>query len=253
MKNKTSRILICAALLLACASLTACSSALAAASAAGNSTTNTIGDDTASKTLSELEAEAERLRAEIEAQKKALAEQEAEAAQSQAEAEAHERVLAEQKAEQAQSQSEAEADIERAKAAALKDAGLTAAEVTFTKAIVERDDGKRYIDVEFYTDSALYEYEIDPAAEYAVHEMSTERFRVDNAQATPAGTIGVARAKEIAAAHTGESLDALVFSKAKLENDDGLAVYELEFFCGGTAYEYTIDATTGDVLESERE
>lgn len=41
--------------------------------------------------------------------------------------------------------------------------------------------------------------------------------------------------------------------KAKMEKDDGLLVYEIEFFQGRTEYECTIDALTGEILEYDEE
>lgn len=46
-----------------------------------------------------------------------------------------------------------------------------------------------------------------------------------------------------------ESAVKVTFSKAKLENDDGMTVYEVEFFYQGTEYDYKIDASTGSILE----
>ena len=52
-------------------------------------------------------------------------------------------------------------------------------------------------------------------------------------------------------ADAGLSLSDVTFSKAKLERDDGRTLYEIEFYQGSTQYEYSIDATTGAVLEYE--
>ena len=38
-------------------------------------------------------------------------------------------------------------------------------------------------------------------------------------------------------------------SKAKLENDDGYTVYEVEFYKDRMEYEYKIDAATGEIIE----
>ena len=49
--------------------------------------------------------------------------------------------------------------IERAKAIALRDAGVSG--VTFVKAKIDYEDGVRVYDVEFYKDNVEYDYEID--------------------------------------------------------------------------------------------
>ncbi|MDD6933236.1 MAG: PepSY domain-containing protein, partial [Eubacteriales bacterium] len=43
----------------------------------------------------------------------------------------------------------------------------------------------------------------------------------------------------------------VTFTKAKLEKDDGVRKYEIEFRKGGTEYEYEIDAATGAILECD--
>lgn len=50
--------------------------------------------------------------------------------------------------------------VEEAKEAALKHAGLTAAEVTFIKEELDYDDGRTEYDIEFVTSTTKYEYEI---------------------------------------------------------------------------------------------
>ena len=45
----------------------------------------------------------------------------------------------------------------------------------------------------------------------------------------------------------------IVFSKAKLENDDGRTVYEIEFYYGKIQYEYIIDAVSGTIIEYDFE
>lgn len=61
--------------------------------------------------------------------------------------------------------------------------------------------------------------------------------------------IGVDRAKEIALNHANMSEADVQFAKAKLENDDGGMEYEIEFYFGGTEYDYTIDAVSENIIE----
>ncbi len=61
--------------------------------------------------------------------------------------------------------------------------------------------------------------------------------------------ISVDEAKNIALGQAGLSASNVNFVKTKLENDDGRAEYEIEFYSGTTEYDYTIDAVTGTVLE----
>ena len=63
--------------------------------------------------------------------------------------------------------------------------------------------------------------------------------------------IGVDQAKTIAAQHAGFGVNDVVFSKTKLERDDGLYVYEIEFYKDGAEYDCTINAANGSVIEYE--
>ncbi|MBO6133803.1 MAG: PepSY domain-containing protein, partial [Lachnospiraceae bacterium] len=51
--------------------------------------------------------------------------------------------------------------VDQAKAIALQKAGLKEKDVTFSKAKLENDDGKKEYDIEFYRGGYEYEYEID--------------------------------------------------------------------------------------------
>ena len=43
------------------------------------------------------------------------------------------------------------------------------------------------------------------------------------------------------------------FTKAKLDKDDGLYVYEIEFISGETEYSYEISATDGTIIDKDSE
>ena len=139
---------------------------------------------------------------------------------------------------------------EKARSIALSDASLSAADVTFTKTKLDREDGMLVYEIEFVTAAAEYEYEID-AVTGAIRERSIET----RATAQPAASsyIGVDQAKSIALKHAGLSAAEVSFTKAKLEKDDGLRKYEIEFIKDSTEYEYEIDAATGSVLEYDVE
>ena len=139
-------------------------------------------------------------------------------------------------------------DAETAKNAALADAGVNAADATFTKSRLDWDDGIQVYDVEFYTATHEYDYEID-AATGAIRSRDVEAFQVGGQVNSGAAYIGVDEAKAIAAAHAGIDLSQATFSKAKLENDDGYTLYEVEFYSGGMEYEYKINAYDGAILE----
>ena len=133
--------------------------------------------------------------------------------------------------------------VEKAKSAALKHAGLSADEVTFIKAKLDYDDGVRVYDVEFWSGSKEYDYEID-AATGAVRSYD---FDVEGYTAQSSNDIGVEKAKSAALKHAGLSSGDVTFLKAQLDYDDGIRVYDVEFWSGSKEYDYEIDAATGSV------
>jgi uncharacterized membrane protein YkoI len=148
--------------------------------------------------------------------------------------------------------------LDKAKTIALNDAGLAAAAVTFTEARQDFDDMIKHYDIEFFTAENKYDYEIN-AATGAIIEKSVEAIKAPvqstnpKTPAAPANEaktyIGVDKAKSIALTHAGLSAGSVSFSKAKLDDDDGRIIYEIEFYVGNTEYDYEIDAYTGSIIE----
>ncbi len=148
-----------------------------------------------------------------------------------------------------------EDSLDEAKAAALRDAGLSESDVTFKKTELDHSHGTQVYDIEFYTSDTKYDYEID-ASNGTVLEKNIEQFQIQANPTTDSAInssgndyIGVDRAKEIALNHAQLNESDVQFAKAKLENDDGGAEYEIEFYSGRTEYDYTIDAVSGNIIE----
>ena len=140
----------------------------------------------------------------------------------------------------------------------LKDAGLSESDVTFKKTELDNSHGTQVYDIEFYTSDTKYDYEID-ASNGTVLEKSIEQFQLQTPPTDSAinssgnDYIGIDRAKEIALNHAQMNESDVQFAKAKLENDDGVAEYEIEFYFGRTEYDYTIDAVSGNIIEYDVE
>jgi uncharacterized membrane protein YkoI len=138
-----------------------------------------------------------------------------------------------------------------AKSKALADAGVSVSAATFIKAKLDYDDGIPTYDVEFYTSSHEYDYEID-ARTGAIKSRDVEAIKTASQQENNKDSyIGVEKAKSIALGHAGVSN--VTYTKAKLDHDDGQVVYEIEFRKGGVEYDYTIRATDGSILEHDSE
>ncbi|MGM9522619.1 MAG: PepSY domain-containing protein [Oscillospiraceae bacterium] len=140
--------------------------------------------------------------------------------------------------------------LDRAKSAALEYAGVTG-EVRYTEA--KLDYGDRDYEIEFIADNVKYEMEVD-AYTGAVREF--EKKNVRGACTSAAGdsvTVTLDEAKTAALSHAGVSAGEAVFTKEKLDYENGVMVYDLEFYAAGYEYDYEIDAVTGDVLEHDCE
>ena len=146
--------------------------------------------------------------------------------------------------------------VEKAKSIALRDAGVSG--VTFVKAKLDYDDGVRVYDVEFYKGNVEYDYEIDAVTgKIREKDLDIENYSIPKKKATPkkqkttnrnySKDIGVEKAKSIALRDAGVS--GVRFTKAKVDYEDGVKVYDIEFRKGNVEYEYEIDAATGSVRE----
>ena len=153
--------------------------------------------------------------------------------------------------------------LDKAKEIALADAGVAAANASFTKAKPDYDDGIAVFDVEFFVLDGNayreYDYEIRASDGFILSKKNEGPDYVPSAAPQPGGSqassdIGLERAKEIALAKVGISAADAAFTEAKPDYDDGRLVYELEFVVtvNGTVieYEYKIAAADGTILKS---
>lgn len=60
-------------------------------------------------------------------------------------------------------------------------------------------------------------------------------------------------ALNIALENAGVTKDSISNLKNKLDTDDGILVYEIDFDSGNTEYSYDINAETGAIVESDRD
>lgn len=156
----------------------------------------------------------------------------------------------------------ASADIEKAKQIALSDAGVSAADAKFIKAKADVDDGRKVFDIEFIAGSKEYEYEISASSgkviEKDVEAVKTKPQTVKESKTSAAAEqksdfIGVDSAKQKALSHAGLNSSDVRFTKVKLDRDDGISVYEIEFISGNYEYEYEINAKTGKIIDWDKE
>jgi len=147
---------------------------------------------------------------------------------------------------------------DEAKRIALAHAKLAEKDVTFVKVELELEDTNRYeYDVDFYSGNVEYDYEIDAVSGAILSaDRDIENYVIPTQPSTTAANtqtseISVERAKQIALSHAG--VGSARFKKAKLDYENGVKVYEIEFKVGNLEYEYNINVSNGAVISSSAE
>ena len=171
--------------------------------------------------------------------------------------------------------------LAQAKELAFQAAGVTEDQVYGLDIDYDSDDGRSICQVEFRTDSAKYEYELDAAtgqvlksdieqrgsgAGYGAGQGNGQGAGAGQSSGTAGqgtgngagdgtgGRIGQEEARDAALAHAGAPLSEVYDLKVELDNDDWReCVYEVEFDWNRTEYEYVIDAQTGEILSHKAE
>ena len=150
---------------------------------------------------------------------------------------------------------------ERAKQIALNHAGLSSSQVSFVRAHLDWEDGRRVYEVEFYNTSNYteYDYEIDASSgDILSYDHEAEYYQRPSTGTGSSGgsaAISTEQAKQIALSHAGLSSSQVSFIRSKLDWEDGRRVYEVEFYntSNYTEYDYEIDASSGDILSYDHE
>ena len=148
---------------------------------------------------------------------------------------------------------EVDVTLEEAKKTVLEKAGLKENDVVFTKAKKEYDDLKVVYDIDFKTDEAKYDAEVDATSgdvtEWEVEEIKAKKDQIVASEEA----ITLDEAKEIALNKAGLKEKDVVFEEARLDYDDGKKVYDIEFRHGLIEYNFEIDAANGTILEWEKD
>ena len=147
---------------------------------------------------------------------------------------------------------------DKAKKIALGDAKLAEKDVTLVKVELELEDNRLVYDVEFYSGNVEYDYDIDAVSGAIVSaDRDIENYVIPAQPSTEATTkaqaseISVEKAKQIALSHAG--VGSARFTKAKIDYENGVKVYEIEFKVGNMEYEYDINVVNGAIVSSSAE
>lgn len=162
--------------------------------------------------------------------------------------------------------------LDQATKVALQNAGFEESDVTLLRGHFDRDDGISTYDIEFRgSDGFDYDYVIS-ANDGTIIEANRELAELLSGAQNQQGSgqaqestsqsggssqdtnyISADKAQSIALQHAGVSASDATFRKAHLDRDDGIYVYELEFVSGDLEYDYEIHATTGAILDWDRD
>jgi uncharacterized membrane protein YkoI len=140
--------------------------------------------------------------------------------------------------------------LKKAKSIAAKNADRKYSKVKFTKAKVEYDDGIKHYDIEFTykTKKYRYEYDYEISMKGKILEKDVERKSLKKNK-----FIGVKKAKSIALKKAKLKAGQVVFTSAHRDYDDGRYLYDIEFYHGNWEYSFEIAATSGKILEWDRD
>ena len=142
----------------------------------------------------------------------------------------------------------------KAKSIALKHAGVSASKATFVKAKLDYEDGRRVYEIEFYSGNTEYDYEILASnGKIISYDKEIENYEIPRKNTSSSTYIGKAKAKSIALKDAGVSASSATFTKTKLDYEDGIRVYEIEFYTNSAEYEYEINAKTGKIRDMDVE
>lgn len=142
----------------------------------------------------------------------------------------------------------------KAKSIALKHAGVSASKATFVKAKLGYEDGRRVYEIEFYSGNTEYDYEILASnGKIISYDKDIENYKIPRKNTSSSTYIGKAKAKSIALKDAGVSASSATFTKTKLDYEDGIRVYEIEFYTNSAEYEYEINAKTGKIRDMDVE
>lgn len=141
-----------------------------------------------------------------------------------------------------------------AKAAALTHAGVAEGDIQGYRCKLDRDDRDAHYEIEFYSGSTEYDYDISAfTGEVIKYEQEQREGIPVSSAASNTSYIGEGRAKSIALSHAGVDEGNIRKYECELDSDDGRMVYKMEFESGAYEYEYEIDAYTGDILKHQKD
>ena len=143
-------------------------------------------------------------------------------------------------------------DEEMAQKIALEHAGVKATDATITKSKLDYEGRRQVYEIEWYAGGKKYDYEIAvDTGEIlsSAYDEKTSGWSVSNSINV---TVSEADAKQTALGRVSGATQKDIY-EWKFDYDDGRPEYEGKIIYGGTEYDFTIDASSGAVIEWEAE
>ena len=140
--------------------------------------------------------------------------------------------------------------LQRAQEIATSHAKVPLKDVSFIESSLDTNFMRSEYEIEFFYNNIEYDYEID-ANSGKVTSFSQEKHGAYAQPNRNATYISKEQAKQIAFKHANVSPS--ILSMTEFDIDDGIAVYEIEFFANNSKYEYEINAISSEVIKFEKE
>ena len=139
---------------------------------------------------------------------------------------------------------------------AKKDAGVTDSKIFNLAVKLDYDNGIKVYEIEFDTAEMEYEYDIAVSDGRIVDKKSEMQDNVNTAKPTKTpssqtGDITQDQAIKIARKDAGVPTGTVYDLEIKLDSDDGIRLYDIEFCDGINEYEYEISTSDGSILKKE--
>lgn len=143
-------------------------------------------------------------------------------------------------------------DEEMAQKIALEHAGVKATDATITKSKLDYEGRRQVYEIEWYAGGKKYDYEIAVDTGEILSSGYDEKTSGWSGSNSCNVTVSEADAKQTALVRVSGATEKDIY-EWEFDYDDGRPEYEGKIIYGGTEYDFTIDASSGAVIEWETE
>ena len=143
-------------------------------------------------------------------------------------------------------------DEEMAQKIALEHAGVKATDATITKSKLDYEGRRQVYEIEWYAGGKKYDYEIAVDTGEILSSGYDEKTAGWSGSNSNNVTVSEADAKQTALGRVSGATEKDIY-EWQFDYDDGRPEYEGKIIYGGTEYDFTIDASSGAVVEWEAE